>query len=174
MPLSKLNVREYADLVNLEIRNYGTLFVRGLNGIDITDAEKTILLTAGEDYYGKEGVNYLYYFYQKIDANNQVVIDEFIRLKADSLERAIIPGLRQTTLTTLEYERITQIMDYKVLGGLWSKAWNAYFSLAPGEKKQVELAGKEMVSGNLIVGKPNAYLAFFNGQPISLNTSEQE
>lgn len=63
MPLSKLNVREYADLVNLEIRNYGTLFVRGLNGIDITDAEKTLLLTAGEDYYGKEGVNYLYYFY---------------------------------------------------------------------------------------------------------------
>ena len=65
-------------------------------------------------------------------------------------------------------------MDYKVLGGLWSKAWNAYFSLATGERKQVELAGKEMVSENLIVGKPNAYLAFFNGQPISLTTSEQE
>ena len=63
MPLSKLKVREYADLVNLEKKNHGDLFTRGLNGNAITDTEKTTLLEAGAEYYGKEGVNYLYYFY---------------------------------------------------------------------------------------------------------------
>ena len=101
-----------------------------------------------------------------------MVIDELIRKIAAALGKASIPRLSQTTLTTLEYSRINDIMNYKLAGGLWDTALNSLNSMETGEKKQVELAGKEMISANLIVDKPNAYLAFFRGQSISLNTDE--
>ena len=68
MPLTKLTVREMAELKNIQYEKYGDLFERGLSGGQLSDAEKEQLLEAGKEIYGEEGIDNLYYSQQAISA----------------------------------------------------------------------------------------------------------
>ena len=97
--------------------------------------------------YGKEGINALYYFWKKISANSQVSIDEFIRTLIKGLGKADIKGLPKTTLTQYELNQINVIMQYKV-GDLWDRVSRNDPNLTNSERKQVSLAGRELIGGN--------------------------
>ena len=56
--------------------------------------------------YGKEGINALYFFYKEITAITQVSIDAFIRARSQKLNKAVLPGLPETTLREYELNQI--------------------------------------------------------------------
>ena len=113
MPFTTLTLREQGELQRLQKNLYGDLFERGLKGkefsIDrgLTDEEiiidkEKLLLEKGEEMYGKEGINALYFYHKTITANTQVGIDEYIKALIQELAKAKIKGLNKTTLTVYE------------------------------------------------------------------------
>ena len=74
MPKTTLSVYEHAELTRLEAvletsLARANLFDDGLTGKTLSEADETSLLTAGEQIYGLEGINALYYYWKTISAN---------------------------------------------------------------------------------------------------------
>ena len=117
--------------------------------------------------YGKEGINALYYFWKKISANAQISIDEFIRTLIKGLGKADIKGLPKTTLTEYELNQINVIMQYKI-GDLWDRVARNDPNLTNSERKQVSLAGRELIGAS-----NENYQALYSFVDPALNDEEQ-
>ena len=71
----------------------------GLNGTDLSLAEEELFLYIGEKFYGKEGINALYYHWKDITANLQVSIDDLLREVIAGLTPLDHPTMPETNLT---------------------------------------------------------------------------
>ena len=144
MPDTTLTVREHSELQRLQRLSHGDIFDRGLTGQDLSEADKEILLHAGEEMYGKEGINALYFQFQDITDVEQKAIDAHILTLINDLEKAQIAAMPQTTLTRYEIGQLDAIMAHK-LGDLWLRNSQGDPTLTVKELKQVELAGREIM-----------------------------
>ena len=72
----------------------------------------------------------------------------FITDNRDNVETATIRLMPLTTLTKSEWNRIQELMDIKVNGGLFSKLLNSGLaSLTDAERIELDLVGEEWIGG---------------------------
>ena len=156
MPQTSLNLEEIALIEKILTFRVGDLWVRvydqGVLASSLSESEQATLKSLGDELLG--ATSYVTYSTtdQDLTEIEQLIADlqmkTFITDNRDNVETATIRLMPLTTLTKSEWNRIQELMDIKVNGGLFSKLLNSGLaSLTDAERIELDLVGEEWIGG---------------------------
>lgn len=156
MPQTSLSLEEFALIEKILTFRVGDLWVRvydqGVLASSLSESEQATLKSLGDELLG--ATSYVTYSTtdQDLTEIEQLIADlqmkTFITDNRDNVETATIRLMPLTTLTKSEWNRIQELMDIKVNGGLFSKLLNSGLaSLTDAERIELDLVGEEWIGG---------------------------